>query len=38
MTKKVQRMEEYRRAFQNCLIRKGKEHGWDVMIMVNGGV
>ena len=36
--KKVQRMEECRRAFQNCFIRKGKENEWDVMIMVSGGV
>ena len=38
MTKKVQRMEECRRAFQSCFIKKGKENGWDVMIIVDGGV
>ena len=38
MTKKVQRMEECRRASQSCFIKKGKENGWDVMIIVDGGV
>ena len=38
MTKKVQRMEECRRAFPKLFYKERGENGWDVMIMVSGGV